>query len=321
MEGDFPNPLVPSYQALRQGVVLGGPARDWCFDRTARHLVKAFVSAFGEGAERVSFSGNADFAFDRGAGITGWLNLLGSFGEGFPRAARLLRLPPARRKAPRLHRRRGGARVVRPAHPRLPLRAAARAALRRLERDRPRAPRPRLPGRQRRDRGHPGGHRPRRRDPFPRHDEEPARRGGGAGRSRRHPAPAARLRAGPPRAGGGRRLRARCGAPLPRGRALPRRRALAYPAGESGAGQAATITADTGTFSFFDPDNLEVVVKVLDACPSPFARFWVFATALTDVATNLEVEDVVSGARRAYFTGPGQSFPPLQDTDAFATCD
>lgn len=84
IEGDFPNPLVPGYRQLRQRMLLGDPqVRAWYDARGARHLVKAFVSAFGEGAERVSLSGNADFALDRLA-LTGYINPLGTAGEGFP---------------------------------------------------------------------------------------------------------------------------------------------------------------------------------------------------------------------------------------------
>jgi hypothetical protein len=77
--GDFPNPLAPSYAALDNGVpfnLLG--VRDWYQGRTARQLVKSYAAAFGEGAERVSFSGNADHNLDRLLGITGWLNLMGA---------------------------------------------------------------------------------------------------------------------------------------------------------------------------------------------------------------------------------------------------
>jgi hypothetical protein len=84
IEGDFPNPLLRSYADLRRGVTFGQipGARDWYHARHSRHLVKAFATAFGEGAERVSLSGNADFALDR-LGITGHINLLGTLSEGF----------------------------------------------------------------------------------------------------------------------------------------------------------------------------------------------------------------------------------------------
>ncbi|HLE84989.1 MAG TPA: hypothetical protein VJG13_11660, partial [Thermoanaerobaculia bacterium] len=83
IEGDFPNPFIPTYAALRAGVLLNPAVRDWYHARAARQLVKAYAAAFGEGAERVSFSGNADFTLDRLLGITGFLNLMGTLGEGF----------------------------------------------------------------------------------------------------------------------------------------------------------------------------------------------------------------------------------------------
>ncbi len=85
-EGDFPNDLVGSYTDLRRGVVFDQipGARTWYLERGARHLVKAFASAFGEGAERVCYSGTADFALDRAA-LTGWINLMGTAGEDWKR--------------------------------------------------------------------------------------------------------------------------------------------------------------------------------------------------------------------------------------------
>src|SRR5436309_6829750 len=46
--------------------------------------------------------------------------------------------------------------------------------------------------------------------------------------------------------------------------------------GGSGVGHAIPLTADTGAFWFFAPGNVELIVKVLNAC-TPFGRFWVFA--------------------------------------------
>jgi glucose/arabinose dehydrogenase len=85
------------------------------------------------------------------------------------------------------------------------------------------------------------------------------------------------------------------------------------------AATARPLVADSGAFWFFAPDNLELVVKVLDACV-PFGRFWFFAAGLTDVTTELVVTDTVAGVERVYPKGPGVPFPPIQDTGAFATC-
>lgn len=82
--GDFPNSLYTGYDALRSWLPFNlFGARDWYDERGARQLVKSFATAFGEGAERVSFSGNADFNLDRLVGVTGWLNLMGAAGEAF----------------------------------------------------------------------------------------------------------------------------------------------------------------------------------------------------------------------------------------------
>ena len=54
------------------------------------------------------------------------------------------------------------------------------------------------------------------------------------------------------------------------------------PQGQSGAGQAVTLTGDTGYFWFFSANNVEVVVKVVDGRAFN-SRFWVFAGGLTNV--------------------------------------
>ena len=90
--------------------------------------------------------------------------------------------------------------------------------------------------------------------------------------------------------------------------------------GQSGAGQGVALSADSGTFWFFQPDNVELVVKVVDACAPPFGRFWFFAAGLTNVTVEVEVEDVFSGEVRRYTNTGGQAFQPIQDTAAFATC-
>jgi endonuclease I len=87
----------------------------------------------------------------------------------------------------------------------------------------------------------------------------------------------------------------------------------------AGAGQAVPLTADTGYFWFFASTNVEVVIKVLDAC-SFNQRFWVYAGGLTDVLTVLTVRDTQTGQVKTYTNPQGTPFRPIQDTDAFATC-
>ncbi len=91
--------------------------------------------------------------------------------------------------------------------------------------------------------------------------------------------------------------------------------------GETGAARAdSKLTDATGTFWFFGPENVELVVKVLDACVEPFNRFWVFAGGLTNVGVELNIFDTQTGQTRIYSSRLGEAFAPIQDTDAFDTC-
>jgi DNA-binding beta-propeller fold protein YncE len=92
------------------------------------------------------------------------------------------------------------------------------------------------------------------------------------------------------------------------------------PSGETGAGHAVELTDDTGYFWFFDAANVEVVVKVLDACVPGFQRFWVFASGLTNVEVELTVTDTESNEVKVYTNPLSTPFQPIQDTNAFDTC-
>ena len=48
-------------------------------------------------------------------------------------------------------------------------------------------------------------------------------------------------------------------------------------AGATGNGNAASLTGDSGTFWFFEQANVELVLKVKNACGSAFNNFWFFA--------------------------------------------
>ena len=89
--------------------------------------------------------------------------------------------------------------------------------------------------------------------------------------------------------------------------------------GAQGLGHAVSLTADTGYFWFFSSTNVEMVVKVLDAC-GVNNRFWVFAGGLTDVGVDINVEDTVTGAVATYRNPRGARFQPIQDTNALSTC-
>ncbi len=73
--------------------------------------------------------------------------------------------------------------------------------------------------------------------------------------------------------------------------------------GEPGTGQAVEGTPETGFFWFFRPDNLELVVKVLDA--RSFAdAFWVFYGGLSDVEYWIVVTDTAEGETQTYYNPP-----------------
>ncbi|HVS13643.1 MAG TPA: S8 family serine peptidase [Thermoanaerobaculia bacterium] len=91
------------------------------------------------------------------------------------------------------------------------------------------------------------------------------------------------------------------------------------PDGRRGTGVPRSLTGDSGLFTFFDPDNVELVVKVLDGCALN-GRFWVFAGGLTDLGVELEVRDLVSGDGRTYRAPGGAPFSTLRDIDALGGC-
>jgi hypothetical protein len=91
-------------------------------------------------------------------------------------------------------------------------------------------------------------------------------------------------------------------------------------AGATGAGHAIRLTEDTAYFWFFNDTNVEIVLKVLDACSSPFETFWVFAAGLTNVEVEIVVLDTETDVEKVYFNPLDRPFVAVQDTSAFATC-
>lgn len=87
----------------------------------------------------------------------------------------------------------------------------------------------------------------------------------------------------------------------------------------SGDGTAATLTTDTGYFWFFNAANVEMVLKVLNAC-SINNKYWVFAGGLTNVRVTVSVTDTQNGTVQTYVNPVNVPFQPIQDTAAFATC-
>ncbi len=90
--------------------------------------------------------------------------------------------------------------------------------------------------------------------------------------------------------------------------------------GTAGVAQAVSIPgSDSGLFTFFDPSNWEILVKVLSGCGIN-QRFWVFAAATTNVEYTLTVTDTATGAQKEYRNPLGVAAAAIVDTDAFASC-
>jgi hypothetical protein len=106
---------------------------------------------------------------------------------------------------------------------------------------------------------------------------------------------------------------------LEQGRFRARARWRAFSGAE---GDASTLPFgdDSGLFWFFAEDNVELSVKVLDGCEAN-GHYWVYASGLTNLAIDLEVEDTVTGQLWSERTELGEAFPSRLDSSAFALCN
>jgi hypothetical protein len=85
--------------------------------------------------------------------------------------------------------------------------------------------------------------------------------------------------------------------------------------GETGTGRTLPLTGDTGAFWFFDPNNLELMVKALDG-RAVNGYFWVFYGSLSNVEYTLTLTDTVTGTAKTYHNAPFQ-FGSQEDVTAF----
>ena len=85
--------------------------------------------------------------------------------------------------------------------------------------------------------------------------------------------------------------------------------------GKPQAGQAKSLTADTGYFRFSDPAKVDLILKTLDA-RSLRGRFWVFFGGLSDAAYTIKVTDTVTGRTRTY-SNPLGELASVGDTRGF----
>lgn len=86
------------------------------------------------------------------------------------------------------------------------------------------------------------------------------------------------------------------------------------PAKESGLAKKVKFNEDTGFFWYLDPEQLAILVKVLDG-RSINEHFWVFLASTSNFEFNLTVEDLETGTKKQYHNPPGL-FAGFQDVRA-----
>ncbi len=90
--------------------------------------------------------------------------------------------------------------------------------------------------------------------------------------------------------------------------------------GKAGAASVLPVPSrDSGILWFVSPDNLELLVKVLDGCADN-GRHWIFTGPATNVQYLLTVTDTRTGQVRVYFNPQGVTPQAVTDTLAFAGC-
>jgi hypothetical protein len=90
--------------------------------------------------------------------------------------------------------------------------------------------------------------------------------------------------------------------------------------GQTGAASVLPVPSrDSGILWFVSPDNLELLVKVLDGCAEN-GRQWIFTGPATNFQYLLTVTDTGTGKVRVYFNPQGVTPRAVTDTLAFAGC-
>lgn len=91
-------------------------------------------------------------------------------------------------------------------------------------------------------------------------------------------------------------------------------------AGASGPGKAVPFTTDAGFFYFFNnPNNLELLVKMVRGCGTAFDAYWFFYAAASNVGLEYDVRDTTRCVDKHYSNEVG-NFASFGDINALATC-
>lgn len=91
-------------------------------------------------------------------------------------------------------------------------------------------------------------------------------------------------------------------------------------AAASGPGKAVPFTPDSGFFYFFNnPNNLELLVKMVRGCGTSLNAYWFFYAAASNVGLEYEVLDTTACVTKTY-SNPVGNFASFGDINALATC-
>ena len=80
-------------------------------------------------------------------------------------------------------------------------------------------------------------------------------------------------------------------------------------------------TEQAVNFYSFQFGNVEIFVKMVDACSSGFNSFWVFAAGATNAETLILIRDTWTGQVYRIYNPRGVDFFFAPDTQAFNACD
>ena len=87
--------------------------------------------------------------------------------------------------------------------------------------------------------------------------------------------------------------------------------------GETGSAQVVPeATDDSGLFRFFEAENWEILVKVLNGCDTN-GHYWVYGASTTTLGYVIRVTDTATGDVREYRNEPGRSAAAITDARAF----
>jgi hypothetical protein len=89
----------------------------------------------------------------------------------------------------------------------------------------------------------------------------------------------------------------------------------ATPANGSGPASVALESTESVKFTFFDPSNIEMILKVLNGCALG-DHWWIFAGGLTNVGVSIKVTDTVHNTVKSYSSKKGDLFQAFADTAA-----